>query len=398
MKQREGSSELPLSTRRRFPVARTDHMPNMTEDFEKPKILIVDDVPSNIKILAEILKNDYQISAAIRGQDALDSVALESYDLILLDVVMPGMDGYQVCQTLQANESTRDIPVIFVTSKNEETDETMALALGAVDFLSKPVAPSIVRARVKTHMVLKKAREKLAQQNQELIQASNLREEVDRIMRHDLKSPLNAIIGFSGLLSTILPMNDEEKKMCQLIHESGYKLLNMINLSLDMFKMEQGTYSFEPKPVEIVGLLEKIFSTNADPMCSKNLAYKIVLDGHPATEASRFFILGEELLCYSLFNNLVSNALDASPPDQPITVILDHHPGHRIAIHNQGSIPMEIRDRFFDKYVTFGKAHGTGLGTYSAKLMTEVQGGRIEFATSESNGTTVTIYLPPDGS
>ncbi|MBF0348073.1 MAG: hybrid sensor histidine kinase/response regulator [Magnetococcales bacterium] len=365
------------------------------EDSKHSKILIVDDIPANIKILAEVLKEDYQILAATHGQDALEALATEPVDLILLDVLMPGMNGYQVCRALKADPNTREIPVIFVTAKSDETDETLALSLGAVDFLTKPVAASIVRARVQTHLGLKAAREALKRQNQELIKAASLREEVDRIMRHDLKSPLNAIIGFSSLLATMLPMDNEQKKMCQLVQESGYKLLNMINLSLDMFKMEQGTYHFEPKPVEMVGLVEKVRATEAEHFRARKLSCQVLLDGQPVTPQSRFFIMGEELLCYSLLNNLLNNAIDASPIKQQVTIFLDHTPVHRIRIHNPGSIPTAIRGRFFEKYVTFGKVHGTGLGTYSAKLMTETQGGTISFETSETSGTTIFLHLPP---
>lgn len=122
----------------------------------KRKILIVDDQPANIHALGNLLKNDYQVLAATSGAKALD-IAKSSTppDLILLDIMMPEMDGYEVCRRLKANEHTHDIPVIFVTARDSTEDEEMGFSLGAVDYISKPFRPTIVRARVKNHMNLK---------------------------------------------------------------------------------------------------------------------------------------------------------------------------------------------------------------------------------------------------
>lgn len=121
----------------------------------KPSILIVDDIPDNIDVLNGILHDDYQIKVAINGERALKIASGENPpDLILLDVMMPGMDGYEVCRRLKDNIATRDIPVIFVTAKSEVEDETEGFALGAVDYITKPVSPPLVKARVKTHLAL----------------------------------------------------------------------------------------------------------------------------------------------------------------------------------------------------------------------------------------------------
>jgi putative two-component system response regulator len=120
-----------------------------------PTILVVDDTPSNISVLSEILRGDYRVLAAINGAQALKIARGEPPpDLILLDVMMPGMSGHEVCQQLKAESSTRKIPVIFVTAMNQVEDETRGFALGAVDYITKPVSPPIVTARVKTHLAL----------------------------------------------------------------------------------------------------------------------------------------------------------------------------------------------------------------------------------------------------
>lgn len=133
---------------------------------KQDKILIVDDIPQNIAVLNEILKDSYKVSVALNGEKALELAnAVEQPDLILLDIMMPAMDGYDVCRQLKAKNKTSEIPVIFVTTLGEVEDETEGLALGAVDYLTKPVNSAIVKARIKSQIELKKARDYLKNQN-----------------------------------------------------------------------------------------------------------------------------------------------------------------------------------------------------------------------------------------
>jgi diguanylate cyclase (GGDEF)-like protein len=123
--------------------------------LRRPRLLVVDDQPANIQALYQAFAADHQVLMATGGEQALALCASQQPDLVLLDVVMPGMDGYEVCRRLKADDATRDTPVIFVTAHNDEAAETRGLDLGAVDFISKPINPLIVRARVKTHLTLK---------------------------------------------------------------------------------------------------------------------------------------------------------------------------------------------------------------------------------------------------
>jgi sigma-B regulation protein RsbU (phosphoserine phosphatase) len=138
----------------------------MNDQVEKQTVLVVDDTPANIKVLMETLKEDYRIVAAVNGERALQLAASDSNpDIILLDVMMPEMDGYEVCAKLKADAKTRDIPVIFVTAMSDTQDETKGLELGAVDYITKPISPPVVSARVKNQLELKQAREILKNQN-----------------------------------------------------------------------------------------------------------------------------------------------------------------------------------------------------------------------------------------
>jgi len=138
----------------------------MNDQIEKRAVLVVDDTPANIQILMETLKDDYRIIAAVNGQRALQLAAsTPPPDIILLDVMMPEMDGYEVCAKLKADAKTRDIPIIFITAMNDAQDETKGLELGAVDYITKPFSQAVVLARVKSHLDLKQAREILKNQN-----------------------------------------------------------------------------------------------------------------------------------------------------------------------------------------------------------------------------------------
>lgn len=138
---------------------------------EKQKIFIVDDTPANIQILDETLKDEYEIYFALNGKDALQNAAAMIPDLILLDIMMPEMDGYEVCRTLKNNSLLKDIPVIFITALDQADHETKGLELGAVDYITKPFNPTIVRLRVKNQLELKKHRDGLALRNAELQEA-----------------------------------------------------------------------------------------------------------------------------------------------------------------------------------------------------------------------------------
>jgi len=367
----------------------------------KETILIVDDERYNINFLVSILKSDYRILVAKNGVEALKRASADSPpNLILLDIIMPDMNGYEVCKRLKAENQTKDIPVIFVTAMNKEYDEAKGLEIGAIDYITKPFSPAVVKARVKNHLNLKRAIEKieeqrkiLEQQNLELTQAAQLKEDVERITRHDLKTPLNAIISFPQLILMDDNLNEEQIEYVQLIEESGLAMLNMINLSLDLFKMEQGIYSFNPEELNILNVINKVTRENYLFMKSRKLLLTVINNDTQAI-SNYFSVMSEELLCYSMLSNLIKNAIEASPENEQISIMLETRETSEIWIRNKGDVPHDIRDQFFDKYITSGKSHGTGLGTYSAKLIAKTHGGTIDLDTSVQGETTIIIKLP----
>ena len=147
----------------------------------KSRILIVDDTPANIKILADLLRKDYLLSVATSGADALEiACGQDRPDLVLLDIMMPEMDGYEVCRRLKEDSTTCDVPVIFITAMSEVDDETKGFSLGAVDYITKPIRPPIVKARVAAHLELALARKTLAAQNKILSESLAMAADVQR--------------------------------------------------------------------------------------------------------------------------------------------------------------------------------------------------------------------------
>jgi len=154
-------------------------------------------------------------------------------------------------------------------------------------------------------------------------------------------------------------------------------------------------YQFQPVPVNVSQVIRRIINDTEPLVTAKRLSVRILTNGKAAGSEEGFSVHGEELLCYSMLANLIKNAFEASPERERITVELaDEEEMSVIRIHNRGMVPEDIRDRFFDKYVTSGKKSGTGLGTYSARLIAETQEGSIHLDTSEEKGTTVTVRLP----
>lgn len=367
----------------------------MESNTPPKKILIVDDLRENIDVLRAVLVN-YTKVAALGGTQALEVARSESPpDLILLDIMMPDMDGYEVCRRLKANEKTRDIPIIFLTAKVSVEDEAKGLTLGAVDYITKPISPPVVLARVATHLAMRDAYGQLEQQYTALREMEQLRKDVEAITRHDLKSPIDGILGCAEMMvkqhQTL--SSADMGRFSQLIRDSARQLREMVNLSLNLLKMEQGTYEVTLEPIDLLPILRRIQSDNQEMVERKRLEILLQVDGCLDSPETAFFILGDATLCYTMLANLYRNALEASEQGQQVSVSLERGEKAVVAIHNAGVVPEEMRLNFFKKYATFGKKGGTGLGTYSARLMAKTQQGEIQMHSSAEAGTTVTITL-----
>jgi CheY-like chemotaxis protein len=369
-------------------------MTSAQTDKCKQTILIVDDETVNIKILHEILQKDYQVIFSTNGKQAIDLAVSKKPDLIILDIIMPEMDGYSVCKALKQNPETKDILIIFITVKDHSDDETKGFELGAVDYIAKPINPSVVKARVRTHLSLMLARRELEIKNRELIEAASLREDIDAISRHDLKTPLNGIINLPQLIAEDSSLNAEQREYLDIIEQSGYQMLNIVNMSLNLCKMERGNYLFSPRDVNLIQIINKITTEMKNILEIKSISLAVFIDGRKPYAFERFIVYGEEFLLYSMMANLIKNAIEASPDAETVTIYLHHNEMDCIQIHNKGVVPENIRNDFFEKYSTYGKESGMGLGTYSARLIAHIHQGTIELKSDKKTGTGVMVCLP----
>ncbi|WP_029895981.1 PAS domain S-box protein [Desulfohalovibrio reitneri] len=218
--------------------------------------------------------------------------------------------------------------------------------------------------------------------------AEELREDVERMTRHDLKSPLGSFISLADALRSADNLTPRQADMLRTAKESAYRMLNMVNLSLDLYKMEQGTYRLDPAPVDLHSVLDDVRDETAQLLRAKQI--EVELSGPDRATA-----FGERLLCHSILGNLLRNAAEASPENGTVHIQLadDAHPS--VSVTNKGEVPPGIRDTFFEKYVTSGKRYGTGLGTYMARLTATTMGGDIHLDTSTPGQTTVTVTFRP---
>ena len=243
-----------------------------------------------------------------------------------------------------------------------------------------------------SHNQIEVQAQQLRDQNHALRDAIRVREEMERIARHDLKTPLNSIVAVPRLLregraargGSVAP---EEEALLGMVEGAAYRVLDLVNLSVDLYRMEQGDYSFSPRAVDLSGLIRTVAREVGAHADTKGV--KI------AAPAEGAYAWGSELLCYSIIANLLKNAVEASPDGATVSVACSAAgSGVLLRIHNAGVVPVSVRGKFFEKYATSGKLGGFGLGTYSARLMARVQRGELGMETADAAGTTLTLRLP----
>lgn len=232
----------------------------------------------------------------------------------------------------------------------------------------------------------------LEAQNKALREAFRMRDEVEQIARHDLKTPLASIASVPRLLREGRRLDAREAELVGMVERAALRVLSMVNLSLDLYRMEEGTYRLRAQAVDLAALVRAVGRELLAHADSKHLQLRLDLPAKP------LYAQGEELLCYSTVANLLKNALEASPDGAEVRVELRRAQQAggdcvQLAIHNEGEVPAQVRGQFFEKYATYGKPGGTGLGAYSARLMARVQRGDLEMA-SGPGGTALTLRLP----
>lgn len=214
------------------------------------------------------------------------------------------------------------------------------------------------------------------------------------ISNHDIRNNLTSIVQIADILKDTHP-TEEQKKWIDLLHDLGQRTLHMLKMSADYLKMERGKYMPVIQEFDLLQMLREQTSALNRIGRNKKINIDISLDGQLIEDDHmQLYVHADEPYIERMFNNLILNAIEASPPHESVSIDIQQSENILINIHNQGAVPEEIRDHFFDKFATSDKRDGTGLGTYIAKLVAELHKGKIDYETSEEEGTTVKIMLP----
>jgi len=251
----------------------------------------------------------------------------------------------------------------------------------------------------RSHNQIEVQAQQLRDQNAALRDAIRVREEVERIARHDLKTPLNSILAALRQLREQRKPDARERDLLGMVEGAAYRVLDLVNLSVDIYRMEQGAYRFSPRAVDLTALAESVARDVRAHADTKGVHIEMRVEGGPA-DTQRAYAWAEEMLCYSVIANLLKNAVEASPDGATVRIEFSQAGGQAVLrMRNDGVVPVSVRRSFFEKYATYGKVGGSGLGTYSARLMARVQQGELSMHTSDEEGTVLELRLPalPEG-
>jgi two-component system sensor histidine kinase/response regulator len=363
-----------------------------------PKILVVDDQPINVQLLKRKLEREgMQVAAAYSGPEALDLVQQEKPDLILLDVMMPEMDGIQVCQRLQANEDTRSIPIIFVTARTSKEGKLEGLGVGAVDYITKPIDLDETLARVQTQL-------RFAAINREIVDLQHRLAEARRAatigavtqgIAHNLNNLLGVVIGYLDLIKTYHDKPDLVKKNVKSVEDAVNRIVSIVRqLSSLVVKTR-----LPVTKVTLQQLLEgSVLRYQADyritqPVTLTNPLGDLAIETH--VEAF------EEVLSKVLINAWEAYGDDAPPEQRPITItteLVERDEGRRFVqmkVEDRGhGIDPEIRDQMFEPFISTKATVGVGMGLTVARHALRNMGGDVSMANREGGGTVAVLLHP----
>jgi len=361
----------------------------------EPSVLIVDDQENIRKVTRAMLGNQgYVLYEAGDGQSVLEMVRQFTPDVILLDVLMPGMDGLEVCRVLKADRATRHVPVILVTALDGKEDIAEGLDAGADDFLNKPVSRVELQARVRSHMRIK-------QQFDALQSALQLREDLTRMLVHDMRSPLTSILIFSQLISKAEGISERVARHAQRIHSQAQRLDSFTNDLILAAKMEQGQMLLSRTEFDLGEHLRNVLKDSEALAQSKNIQLEISIPEQPVMVKYDQRLL-ERVIC-----NLLANAVKYSPAGVPVSVTtVPPHPedleeGWKIRVSDLGpGVPEQDRERIFDKFeIVKMKKEGisqVGLGLPFCRMVAEAHGGKVNLNPNQPTGCIFSVDLGPD--
>jgi two-component system sensor histidine kinase/response regulator len=355
----------------------------------RPALLLVDDTPANITILVDLLKHDYELKVATRGAQALQICEKNpQLDLILLDVMMPEMDGYEVCQKLRANPVTRSIPIIFLTAKTEVDDVVRGFEIGASDYVSKPFRPAELLARVRTHLTIRAQQREIAEKNTEM-------KEMLHIVCHDVANHF-AVINMSLELLAMNPSAGPERYMPRITTavRNGIGLTGLVR---DMRKTEEKGLQLQPVSLR-AAMAEALL------IAEGRLQEKAVTVNQQLPDLK---VVAEPCaLTNSVFSNVISNAIKFSHQGGSFDLAAHEEKDEVcVSLRDQGiGMPPEVAAHLFDVTKSHSRRgtageKGTGFGMPLMKKFVTLFGGRVEVITREAathpadHGTEFKIWL-----
>jgi two-component system, sensor histidine kinase and response regulator len=349
---------------------------------ETIKILAVDDVPQNLAAIAVVLaRPDLELLNARSGDEALELLLVHEVALALIDVRMPGMDGFELAELMRGTERTRAIPIIFMTAASQDPVRTFrGYEAGAVDFLHKPFDPVMLGSKIGVFVELYSQRRRIEAQLGELQRALRLNETFAAVLGHDLRNPLNAIaLGADALLHG--SKDEKVTRVAERIRSSSRRMAKMIEQLLDVARIRAGGVSLAMRP----GNVAEVLSTIRDELEGAQASGRIAVSAHGDTAAT----FDADRLS-QVFSNLVGNALQHSTPGSPIAVTIDGGDPERVKVRisNDGAIAPERLTALFEPFQASGSQGGLGLGLYIAKQFVQAHGGDVQALSEAGQPTT----------
>jgi two-component system, sensor histidine kinase and response regulator len=364
---------------------------NLNAHTDEALILIVDDIARNLQVLGSILsENGFGVSVASSGQGALEAITAQTPDVILLDIQMPDMDGFEVCRRLKLMPATQHIPVIFLTARTETEDIVRGFELGAVDYITKPFISQELLARVRTHL-------HLVRQNKHLVELNKEKDEFLGIAAHDLRNPLSKIQFIAEKMSykadTFTPDLIKEASADIAYTVSG--MMELVSNLLDVNAIEQGHLTPELNAIEIDHIIDHIVRDYDARAEKKHITLRYEADADIPT------VLADEVAIVQIADNLISNALKYSPFGKPVTVRLKRE-NDIVALEVEDAGPGISEDdqkKMFQKFARLsaqptGGEHTIGLGLSIVKKLVESIHATISVRTMLGKGTTFVVQFP----
>ncbi len=367
----------------------------MTQAPSRTTVMLVDDTPANLRLLSKILEEvGYEVRALPSGELAIDSARNDPPELILLDVRMPNMNGYQVCAELKKEPRTREIPVIFISALQETEDKLLAFQAGGVDYITKPFEQAEVLARVNTHLELAQTRAALVEERKRAESANRAKSAFLANMSHELRTPLNAVLGYAQLLANDESLPSHVLTAVQTIHQGGEYLLTLINEVLDLAKVEAGRFEIHPEPFhpsEFFPDIVAMFQIRAE---QKGIGFV-----YQEPQALPFILIGDSKRLRQVVMNLLGNAIKFTPHGEVRLEVAYRDGQLHIAVVDSGiGIEAGQIETIFQPFGQSGdneyKSQGTGLGLAISRNLVELMGGAIEVQSTLGHGSRFLVTLP----